>query len=311
MEPAEVSRALTATISHAPELGLSVEDAIVLQNANRLAVRLVPCDVLLASAPWFGGTMNLQRSRSRWQGGLRKPAARSPFSSLAWSLSSMYVMASPSRTWKYYEPMPAADTTSVEYAQALELLHAGMRQIDAPAPHFTDRFDEAESIVRERSQSPELVDTDRELLTKFIARPSAGRRRPWRGRAAVVRRIARSNLLRTTSGIRLIDTKTCCYGPVEFEIAHAPDEVGDHYTIADPLLLLGRRGIRFSASADADLGLRRLGHSVRSRMADGEREVEMLCFRADGPPSRSCRECVTARSRWLHARIQPIQASLR
>ena len=46
MEPTEVSRALAATTSDAAELGLSVEDASVIQNANRLAVRLVPCDVL-------------------------------------------------------------------------------------------------------------------------------------------------------------------------------------------------------------------------------------------------------------------------
>jgi thiamine kinase-like enzyme len=45
------------------------------------------------------------------------------------------------------------------------------------------------------------------------------------------------NLLRTTSGMRFIDLETCCYGPVEFDIAHAPDEVGDHYALADPLLL--------------------------------------------------------------------------
>ncbi len=33
-------------MSVASELGLSVDDAIVIQNSNRLAVRLVPCDVL-------------------------------------------------------------------------------------------------------------------------------------------------------------------------------------------------------------------------------------------------------------------------
>ena len=45
------------------------------------------------------------------------------------------------------------------------------------------------------------------------------------------------NLLRTTGGLLFIDLETCCYGPVEFDIAHAPDEVGDHYALADPLLL--------------------------------------------------------------------------
>ena len=50
MESTEVSRALTATTSVASELGLRVEDAIIVQRANRLTVRLVPCDVLVRIA---------------------------------------------------------------------------------------------------------------------------------------------------------------------------------------------------------------------------------------------------------------------
>src|SRR5438034_2646997 len=46
MEPTEVLRALAATTSDALELGLSVEDASVIWNSDRLAARLVPCDVL-------------------------------------------------------------------------------------------------------------------------------------------------------------------------------------------------------------------------------------------------------------------------
>ncbi len=105
------------------------------------------------------------------------------------------------------------------------------------APHFTDRVDDAQSIVRDRSQSPEHVDADRELLTNSLRSL----------RRAIVDRGAdeqllhgephADNLLRTTSGMRFIDLETCCYGPVEFDIAHAPDEVGDHYALADRLLL--------------------------------------------------------------------------
>ncbi len=129
------------------------------------------------------------------------------------------------------------DTTLAGYAHALERLHAGMRQLDAPAPHFTDRVEEAQSTVRDRSQSPELAGADRELLADVLGSL----------RRAVVDRGAdeqllhgephAGNLLRTTGGLRFIDLETCCYGPVEFDIAHAPQEVGDHYGRADPLLL--------------------------------------------------------------------------
>jgi hypothetical protein len=34
-----------------------------------------------------------------------------------------------------------------------------------------------------------------------------------------------------------IDLETCCRGPVEFDLAHAPEEVGDHYPGVDQDLL--------------------------------------------------------------------------
>jgi len=236
MEPTEVSRALRATMFVASPLGLSVQDAIVIQNANRLAVRLVPCDVLARVAAPIRRNQEVAAFELEVARGFA--AADSPVAALEPGVEPLvYVRDGFAITfWQYYEPLPAA-ATSVEYAQALERLHAGMRRLDAPAPHFTDRVDEALSIVRDRARSPELADADRELLTNSLHSL----------RRAVVDRGAdeqllhgephAGNLLRTTSGMRFIDLETCCYGPVEFDIAHAPDEVGDHYARADRLLL--------------------------------------------------------------------------
>ena len=44
-------RALAAAMSTASALGLTVDDAVVLHDSNRLAVRLLPCDVLARVAP--------------------------------------------------------------------------------------------------------------------------------------------------------------------------------------------------------------------------------------------------------------------
>jgi hypothetical protein len=41
------------------------------------------------------------------------------------------------------------------------------------------------------------------------------------------------NLLATDNGPVFIDFETCCRGPVEFDLAHAPEEVGDHYPGVD------------------------------------------------------------------------------
>ena len=40
------NRAIAAAMGAAAALGLTVDDVIVLQESNRLAARLLPCDVL-------------------------------------------------------------------------------------------------------------------------------------------------------------------------------------------------------------------------------------------------------------------------
>ena len=51
MQPSEVSRAVAAAMSTASALELTVDDAIILHNSNKLAVRPLPCDVLARVAP--------------------------------------------------------------------------------------------------------------------------------------------------------------------------------------------------------------------------------------------------------------------
>lgn len=237
MDSTEVSRALMATASFASELGLKVEDASVIQNANRLSVRLAPCDVLARVATT--GQRNQEVAAFELEIARRFERSDSPVGLLEPRVEPLvYVRDGFAITyWKYYAPLPAGDIAPAEYAQALERLHAAMRQLSATAPHFTDRIDEAQAIVRDRLQSPGLVDEDRELLTNAL--------RSFR--RAIVDRGAdeqllhgephAGNLLSTTSGMRFIDLETCCYGPVEFDIAHAPDEVGNHYAHADRRLL--------------------------------------------------------------------------
>ena len=45
------------------------------------------------------------------------------------------------------------------------------------------------------------------------------------------------NLLSTKNGLLFIDLETCCRGPVEFDLAHAPEEVSEHYPGLDQDLL--------------------------------------------------------------------------
>lgn len=45
------------------------------------------------------------------------------------------------------------------------------------------------------------------------------------------------NVLSTGNGLLFIDLETCCRGPVEFDLAYAPDDAADHYPGVDRTLL--------------------------------------------------------------------------
>src|SRR6202521_2535822 len=162
MNALEVPRAVAACMSTASALDLRVDDAIVLRDSNRLPVRLLPCDVLARvahAAHQAGAEFEVEVAR-------RLAETDSPVAELEPRVEPrVYVRDGFAVTlWTYYEPVPSRDVAPPEYAQALERLHAGMRQIDVTAPHFTDRVAEAQQLVASPDRTPALSDADRELL---------------------------------------------------------------------------------------------------------------------------------------------------
>jgi phosphotransferase family enzyme len=131
--------------------------------------------------------------------------------------------------WTYYEAVSSRGVAPAEYAQALERHHACLRQIDLIAPHFTDRVAEAQRLVGNRAHTPELDETGRKLLVDTLR----SLRRAIVDRGAPEQLLHGEphpgNLLNTKKGLLFIDLETCCRGPVEFDIAHAPEEVSEHY----------------------------------------------------------------------------------
>src|SRR5579862_489906 len=51
MHASEASRAMAAARSTASSLHLTVDDAVILNDSNKLTLRLLPCDVLVRVAP--------------------------------------------------------------------------------------------------------------------------------------------------------------------------------------------------------------------------------------------------------------------
>jgi hypothetical protein len=235
MKAADVPRAVAAGMATASALGLRVDDAVVLHDSNRLAVRLLPCDVLARIAPvthQAGAAFEVEVAR-------RLAQTESPIAELEPRAEPrVYVRDGFAVTlWTYYGSVQTGDVAPSDYGQALERLHAGMREIDAPAPHFTDRVEEAQWLVGTPAITPELAAADRELLSETLRSL----------RQAIVDRGAEEqllhgephpgNLLRTKKGLLFIDLETCCRGPVEFDIAHAPEEVSMHYPTVNHGLL--------------------------------------------------------------------------
>ena len=225
---------MAAAISIARSLGLTADDAIVLQDSNRLALRLLPCDALARVA-------HAEHQVAQFEVDLAQQLAEdgSPVGALDPRIEPRvyeqdgYVVT----LWTYYDPTTPQEISPSDYASALERLHASLRKVDIPAPHFTDRVEHAQQLVASRDRTPDLADADRELLASTLR----NLRRAIGDRDAPEQLLHGEphpgNLLATKIGPLFIDLETCCRGPVEFDLAHAPEEVSAHYPDVNQALL--------------------------------------------------------------------------
>jgi hypothetical protein len=247
MEPSEVWRAVEAGESVASALGLHVDDAVVVHNSDRIAVRLTPCGVLARVGPpahEAGFRFEVEVAR-------RLGKTDSPIGELDPRVEPRVYMRDgfPVSLWTYYEPLgTSSDIEPADYGHALIRFHAGIRQIDLVAPHFTDRVADAQRAVGDREHTPDLLDADRDILATTLGRLSAAVRRCSCREQLLHGEPHPGNLLMTRKGLLFIDLGTCVRGPVEFDIAHgllpsedgrvlAVDAVLDHYPGANPELI--------------------------------------------------------------------------
>ncbi|EDY50461.1 phosphotransferase [Streptomyces clavuligerus] len=229
----DITRAIAAATSVAVSLGLSADDAIVLHTSNRLALRLTPCNVLARVGPAgheaapFEVELAQRLARAGCPTGLLEPRV----DPRVYTRDGFTVTL-----WTYYAPV-TPHVSPDGYAKALERLHAGMRKVGGPSPRFTDRIAEAEGIVACPDLSPALADADR----AFLGGRLGSLRRAVESRGAVEQLLHGEphpgNVLSTEGGLLFIDLETCCRGPVEFDLAHVPEAVCEHYPNVDQGLL--------------------------------------------------------------------------
>ncbi len=274
MKGSEVRRAVAASMSTASALALTVDDAIVLNDSNRLVLRLMPCDVVARVAP-----MAHQGAQLEVEVAQRLAETESPVCALEARVEPrVYERDGFAVTlWTYYEPVPARELPPADYAHALERLHAGLRQIDVPTRHFMDRVVDTQQWVASRDVTPELPDADRELLANTLRSL----------RESIVDRGAAEqllhgephpgNVLSTKNGPLFIDFENSVRGPVEFDLAWVPEDVSKHYPDADQELVAECRGLMLAIIA---------AHRWRrdDQHPSGPRRAEWLSAVRQGPP---------------------------
>jgi aminoglycoside phosphotransferase (APT) family kinase protein len=230
----------------ASALGLAVDNAVVLNDSNRLVVRLMPCDVVARVVPLgyrvFAAALGAEREVQvlRRLADFDAPlAALEPRVEPRVSVRHGFEI----ELLTYYEPVPTRALPPEDYANALKSLHSALRQVEVETPHFTDRVADVQQWVARRDATPDLAGEDRETLANTLAtlRKSVvergapeqllhGEPHPW-------------NVLDTKEGPRFVDFENCVRGPVEWDLGWVPAAVTECYSGADPDLVLDCRGL--------------------------------------------------------------------
>lgn len=229
-----MERAVAAAMSLARKAGVFAEDAVIVQNSNKLAVRILPCDLLARVAVVGQHVGDLEIAVAQGLAARGAPVAPlDPRVERRVHERDGFAVT----FWTYCEDQAPPGPSPASYADALYRLHADMRRLDATVPHFTERIGEAEQLVVNRHASPELADPDRDLLADTLSEAHSS----IDGRSGADQLLHGEphpgNVLNARSGPVFIDFETCCRGPVEFDVAHVPDEVAVCYPGLDRALL--------------------------------------------------------------------------
>ncbi len=248
MQASEARRAVAAAIASATAQGLSASDVTVLNDSNRLVLRLMPCDVVARVAPVTHphGNAELEVEVLR-----RLAETDSPVTALEPRVEPLTdardgFMVS---MWKHYEPVSDQELSPADYARALARMHEGLRNVDLTAPHFLDRVAGNQRDVASRDTTPDQADADRtfladtlEHLRKSILERGAaeqllhGEPHPW-------------NVLNTKGGPLFMDFENTCRGPVEYDLGWVPVEVSAQYPNVDHELVDQCRGLMIAIVA--------------------------------------------------------------
>ncbi|HEY9290230.1 MAG TPA: aminoglycoside phosphotransferase family protein [Microlunatus sp.] len=245
MESGQARRAMAAAMAAASALDLAVDDAVVLNDSNRLVVRLTPADTVVRVTPMTHHAGHQMSPEREVEVVKRLAQTDSPVAALDARVDPNVLVRDGFKItlWTYHEPTPSSLSPPAEYTQALERLHAGLRKIEVTTPHAMDRVAAVQQDVASSDVTPELTDTDRTFLADMLRDL----------RRSIVNRHApeqllhgephSGNVLTTNDGPLFIDFENTAHGPVEYDLGWVPEEVSDRYSAADQDLVGECRGL--------------------------------------------------------------------
>jgi Phosphotransferase enzyme family len=233
MDEPDRTRAIRAAVEVASQQDLAAAEARVLHDSNKLTLRLLPCDVVarvaVAGLESFESELEIARRLAEIDGPVAHLEPRvEPRVHQRHGFAVTF--------WAHCE-QASGEISPARYATALERLHDRMAQVEVAAPHFSVRVAEAEQLLASPDRSPQLPDPERALLAGILRdqRRAIGERSP--AEQLLHGEPHPGNVLNIASGPLFVDLETCCRGPVEFDVAHVPEEVSRCYAGAEQELL--------------------------------------------------------------------------
>lgn len=214
--------AARAARSVVARLGIPAEQVRVLHASNAVTLRVLPADLVARAlpSPAPGLRDELRRAAALRDAGapVAAPDPRVPpvvHAADGWSVS----------LWEHLQGPTAENLDPGEYAATLAALHAAMRELRVPAPHASTRVAAARRLLAAPDLTPELAPGDRAFLRDALDALESRVLGAGAPEQLLHGEPHPGNLLVTPDGPRVIDLETCCVGPVEFDLAHAPSAV--------------------------------------------------------------------------------------
>ncbi|GAB3911886.1 aminoglycoside phosphotransferase [Microlunatus endophyticus] len=245
MEPPQAQRALLAATSTASALGLAVDEAVILNDSNRMVVRLMPCDTVVRVTPTTHHAGHQVSPEREVEVVRRLRQMDSPVAGLDTRVEPRVVERDGLKIafWTYYERAQSSPIPPADYARALGRLHADLRHTEVATAHVMDRVAAVQNDVASHDLTPDLTSADRHFLASMLRDLSgsiAGQHPPEQLLHGEPHSM---NVLGTEKGPLFIDFENTARGPVEYDLAWTPTEVSDCYPGADEDLVGECRGL--------------------------------------------------------------------